>query len=259
MLGFCTGFKHLAQSFRAIWTDCLSLGNTLGALASLIGFPSALFAVYVFQSELVDLFTRPDISVDLREITLRCAYKFKRDEHYESLLKREKDAFAKICRSSPLGISFSYVIQNEDAIDRELKGIRVEVDIPTFGTQNLGFAYDVEHVVRDGFDSTIRRPWFVKRLTPGVAVTHEALMLVELAEGSLSDIQFGDLLERIRKNEAAFTDKPLSFQLFAQVDGGGEIPLANCTWRFPTEAVHGLIGSEPDNQFQLTGYCKEEA
>ena len=254
MRSFQTWYRWIRSTAAALWGSGLTLGNTLGAVGSLIGFPGAVVAIYVFHAELVDLVTQPDVTAELREVTLRCDYRFKPGELYTRYASGESGAFGQICREAPLGVSFSYEIRNEDKIERLLRSLRVIVDIPTLGPQDLAFAYDVEHVVRNGHDEAVQRPWFVKRLAPNVATTYEALTLVEPADGMANDIPFGTLIDRIAENEAAFTDTQLRFQLFGQFEES-EIELAACTWRFEAERVRQFLDSRPDHQFQLTGYC----
>ena len=231
----------------------ISLGTTLGALGSLIGFPGALAAVFFFHAELIDLVTRPDVTAKLREITFRCAYRFKPGPLFEAYQK-DSSMFGKICRTAPLGVSFSYVIHNEDAIERSLQGLRVLVDTPELGQQDLAFAFDVEHVVRGGFDETIQRPWFVRRLAPNYSATYEALMLVDTRNESASDIPFATFIQHLQNKPEVFSDASHEFRLYGQVDDS-EIELAVCDWKFSGGRIDEFLKRPAEEQYQLTGYC----
>ena len=246
--------KRPATQLAKFWIGTLAFGNTLGALGSLVSFPSAIAAVFYFHSELWDLVTTPDVTAKLREITLRCVYKFEDDELHDQYLARKDGAFAAICRNAPLGVSFSYELHNKDSIERPLRQLRVVVDIPAMGTHDLAFAYDVEHVIRDGYDEAVRQPWFVKNLPSNVPSTYEALTLVEPAEGTVEEIHFGSFIEKLNAHSDAFADIPSRFQLLGKV-GEWDIKLASCTWRFTNDRIQKFLSSKPDDQFQLTGYC----
>ena len=230
---------------KECWTRALSLGTTFSALSALIGFPSVLVAVVVFHAELFDLVTRPNVRAELREITLRCAYKL---QHHES-------DFGKICRQAPLGVSFSYKIKNDDMIERSLSGLRVVINVPTFGVRDFSFAYDVEHMVRNGRDNVTRRPWFVKRLPSKLTTTYEALLMRDPATSNdKKDIDFGDLIENLNSKKNAVVNKSFKFELYGQVEAS-EIKLAECDWKLEEDNLIKFLDKSSDNQFQITNYC----
>ena len=254
-MGNQTGPKPLAR-LNPAWTGTLALGDVLGKIVTLVGFPGAVVAIYLFHAELVDLVTAPDVTAELREVTLRCAYKFQRDDRYKRYDKGEEGAFGEICRDAPLATSFSYRLSNHDAINRDLKRLRVEIELPVYGKQDLGFAYDIEHVLQNGFDVTTRRPWAVRRLAPRVTTTLEALAMVEPKDNTSEDIPFGNFVTVLKEKKGLFAGNAFQFSLYGLV-GNGEIKLGECKFQFPIERIDKFLDSEPDQQFQLTGYCKE--
>ncbi len=216
---------------------------------TLISLPSALFAIYAFNAEIIDYITEPDISIELREISIRC------NENRSRLGQNGDKPIEELCPEWPLSISLGYHIESSDSIIRYFKGIRIETSLPTLGEIKYSFALDIDHQILNGYDYVVKKTWFVKQIPPGYVATHEVEFLPDPTRKDSSELEFKKFQNSLLNNQEQFTQSTHYVAIYGSFDDGDEVLLGKCHYRINEKAILDFIGKALTPQ--ITGYCEK--
>lgn len=227
---------------RRVFAGILSLGNIFGALFSLVSFPSALVALYVYHAELLDLVTDPDLRVAPDFVSVRC---FPQQPDFS-------DGYANDCQNGPVAISFGYSVQNLDRIDRRIEALQVTLELPGLKPLDLKFAYDRDHRLIDQTHRTDDQMWRFKTIPKEAALNFEVVLLPDRGTNFQ---KFATFVDAIRANHTALTEQPIPMTLEVRTGKDTWLEPVTCKLNFTPESAVIFLAKDPEVQVAITARC----
>lgn len=230
------------------WKGALALGNTFGAILSLISFPSALVALYFYHAELLDLVSEPDLTVVPNNVSIRC-FPFDRNQRNADGTRKTP---TQLCQDGPTAVSFKYDVTNNDQIARRIEALRVTIDLPGIGVMELSQAYDQTHMLMNRRDYLVSLPWRFQDFEKGSAQTREAAIL---PADPADDVAFSKFHAAVLAYKARYGDQPIDMDLTVIADGGAALDQVQCSLTFTAARVKEFLDKNEDARVALTGRC----
>ncbi|QPH55572.1 hypothetical protein [Pontivivens ytuae] len=246
--------------FRAAVRRAEQAGKAVGVVTALVGFPAAMFGAWTFGSEIRDTVTAPDITVDIRNMTLRCFYRITSQADYVAYVDGDQSVLTRYCRAAPLAVSFEAVITNGDSIARTLTAISARLDLPP-GSPAVApvFAQSwlVTHTIDGLRETNLRESWSVTRLPPGASVTQEVWLVQDLPGDEQA--AWSELLDWIMQEENPPEHAEIATTVTLSIAGQDEpVDAATCRFMRRPESLERFRSFDPWRQIQFTGACASD-
>lgn len=248
--------KYLQGLARLAYVWVLGVGDVIGKLLAFLTLPATLIAGYVYFDEIRDYFSKPDLTTEIRRATLRCNYVWRNAEAYQNYQRGVVGELTKLCRASPIAISFEFSVTNNDSIAREIKSLEIGATVPPYGALTLDEVQSVEHLIQHGVETNLRRDWRVETLDPGATAIFEILAFGSATGDGESD--WLHLAEKLDDGDPDLLDSIAEIELQARVSGyhAAAPTILTCSIALDMEEFKQWQEKEPHRRIQVTNQCR---
>lgn len=244
------------RAARRLYGWTLSVGDVIGKLLAFLTLPATLIAGYVYFDEIRDYFSSADLTTEIQRATLRCNYVWRDAKAYQNYQRGDVGELGRLCRASPIAISFEFSVTNNDSIAREIKGLKITANVPPYGPLTLDEVQSVEHLIQHGVETNLRRDWRVEVLDPGATAIFEVLAFGSTA--AVEQQEWERLAQLLDDEDPGLLDAVAEIELQARVSGYHleATTILGCSIALDAEEFQQWLEKAPHNRVQVTNGCQ---